>query len=113
MKRLLCLLSVFFLADPVSAQGNSQKNYWNAGLCLQFYRIPPVPLGYSPEYLDRDSVWGRTWNVKRNQAWFTFDEDDDCSEWAANKYADTDNNGFIDAIEYDLSTKLMPELAIK
>ena len=35
-----------------SAQGKNDGRYWNAGIPLQSYRIPPAPLGYQPEFLD-------------------------------------------------------------
>lgn len=32
-------------------------------------------------YPDRKQVWDKTWNGDWDQAWFTFDEDDDCGRW--------------------------------
>jgi hypothetical protein len=55
MKHYLCILLFFFCVHPIFSQENGVKNdYWNVGLKIMPFRLPPPPIGYKPELIDLD-----------------------------------------------------------
>lgn len=83
-------------ATAVSASGPQEKKttpYWNTGLPLIAWRLPPPPVNYTPRLvdMDKDGDPDLLYTVTRNDIPVLWIDDDDDMQWE-DREGDTDND---------------------